>query len=374
MKITQIQTFPIQPAWLLVRVDTDEGITGWGECLPDKALVQAAAVHSFDHYLLGEDPRRIIHHWQSMYRGAFWRGNMTTTAAMSGLEQAMWDILGKWLGVPVYQLLGGAVRDRIKVYAHAHGANSDEMVAKAKTAIAAGYRAVKNAPLRQTHLVDSRRAIDAAIANVAALREAIGPDIDLALDFHGMASPAMSVILEQELRPYHILFIEEPVLPENVAALAQIAPQFKTPIATGERLITRWGFREVLEKGAATILQPDPCVCGGIWEARQIGSMAEVYYAALAPHGPYGPVNLAACLQIAACTPNFLTQEAADLNRLGGGLLQEAFQVKDGYIDLPTKPGLGIEINEAYLAAKPLGAQRDPGRWYHPDDGSVADW
>ena len=134
MKITQIQTFPIQPAWLLVRVDTDEGITGWGECLPDKALVQAAAVHSFDHYLLGEDPRRIIHHWQSMYRGAFWRGNMTTTAAMSGLEQAMWDILGKWLGVPVYQLLGGAVRDRIKVYAHAHGANSDEMVAKAKTA------------------------------------------------------------------------------------------------------------------------------------------------------------------------------------------------------------------------------------------------
>jgi galactonate dehydratase len=374
MKITRVQSFAIQPGWLILKVETDEGVVGYGECLPDKAAVQAEAVRSFEHYIIGQDPRRIVHHWQAMYRGAFWRGGPTLTAALSGLEMAMWDIMGKWLGVPVYQLLGGAVRDRIRVYAHAHGPDPAAMAAKAKEAVANGYRAVKSAPLSQTHLVDSRRVIDDAVARVAAVREAVGPEIDVALDFHGRASPMMAVLLEQELRPFNILFIEEPVLPENVEALAKIAPQFKTPIATGERLFTKWAFRELLEKGAASILQPDPCACGGIFEARQIGTMAEVYYAALAPHGPYGPVNLAACLQIAGCTPNFLTQEAADLNRLGGGLLKQPFEVVDGYIELPTGPGLGVEVDEAILQSRPLGPQVDPGRWYHPDDGSVAEW
>lgn len=374
MKINRIQTFPVQPGWLFVKIETDEGIVGFGECLPDKARVQAAMVHDLEQYLIGEDPRRIVHHWQAMYRGSFWRGGPALTAAIGGLEMALWDILGKSLGVPVYQLLGGAVRDRIKVYAHAHGSTTEQMVAKATAAVQAGYRAVKSAPLAQTHLVDSHRVIDAAVSKVAAVREAIGPDIDLALDFHGNASPMMAVLLEQELRPYNILFIEEPVLPENVEALAKIVPQFKTPIATGERLFTKWGFREVLETGAATILQPDPCVCGGIFETRQIGSMAEVAYAALAPHNPYGPVNLAACVQIAACTPNFLIQEAADLPRLGGGLLRDPFAITNGFIALPTKPGLGIEVDESYFTSRPLGQQADPGRWRHADDGSVADW
>lgn len=374
VKITRIHTFAVQPGWLFVKIETDEGITGYGECLPDKARVQAAMVRDLEQYLLGEDPRRIVHHWQAMYRGSFWRGGPSLTAAIGGLEMALWDILGKSLGAPVYQLLGGAVRDRIRVYAHAHGNTAEEMTAKARAAVAAGYRAVKSAPLAQTHLVDSRRVIDQAVARVAAVRDAIGPDIDLALDFHGNASPMVAVLLEQEVRPFHILFIEEPVLPENVEALAKIVPQFKTPIATGERLFTKWGFREVLEKGAASILQPDPCACGGIFETRQIGTMAEVAYAALAPHNPYGPINLAACLQIDACTPNFLTQEAADVRRLGGGVIAEPFVVSDGYIELPSKPGLGIEVDEAYFAAHPLGEQRDGGRWYHADDGSVADW
>ena len=374
MKITAIQTYAVQPGWLFVKIDTDEGIAGWGECLPDKARVQVEAVRSFEHYLLGADPRRVVHHWQSMYRGAFWRGGPSLTAAIGGLEMAMWDIIGKWLDVPVYQLLGGAARDRIRVYAHAHGDSPEEMAAKARAAVAAGYRAVKSAPLRQTHLVDSRRVIDQAVARVAAVRDAIGGDIDLALDFHGKASPMMSVLLEQELRQFDILFIEEPVLPENVDALARITSQFKTPIATGERLFTKWEFREVLEKGAAGIVQPDPCACGGIFETRQIGTLAELYYAGLAPHNPYGAVNLAACLQIDACTPNFLIQEAADVHRLGGGVLTTPFTIEDGYIEVPAKPGLGIDVDEAYLQLYPLGPQADAGRWFHKDDGSVADW
>ncbi|HLH79074.1 MAG TPA: enolase C-terminal domain-like protein, partial [Chthonomonas sp.] len=193
-------------------------------------------------------------------------------------------------------------------------------------------------------------------------------------DFHGRVSPAMAVQMEEAMRPYHPLFIEEPVLPENVDALARVAAQCKTPIATGKRLFTRWGFREVLEKGAATVLQPDPCICGGIWETRQIGSMAEVYYAALAPHNPYGPLNLAASLQVDACTPNFLVQEFVDPIGLGAGVLKQPFTVENGYIALPQAPGLGVEPDEEWLRAHPLKPKPDPGRWFHEDDGSMADW
>jgi galactonate dehydratase len=374
MKITAIHTLPVKPGWLFVKLETDEGITGIGECLGDRAFVNAAAVQSFTHYLIGQDPRRIVHHWQSMYRGAFWRGGPTLMAAISGLEMAMWDILGKSLGVPVWQLLGGAVRERIRVYPHLYGNSPETYAARAKELVGMGYTAMKFAPLSKSHVLEGIPAIEKAVARVQAVREAVGNSVDLMLDFHGMVGPALAITLEEALRPFGLLFIEEPVLPENVDALAQVAKHFKTPIATGERLFTKWSFREVLEKGAASILQPDPCVCGGIFEARHIGMMAETYYAGLAPHGPYGPVNLAACLHVAATTPNFLIQEAADTFRLGERHLKEPFKLSNGYIELPTKPGLGIELDEDYLKTQPLEPQTDAGRWFHEDDGSVADW
>ena len=374
MKITRIQAIPVQPRWLFVKMETDEGLTGWGECLGDKAFMVAEGVRSCEHALIGEDPRRIMHHWQSLYRGAFWRDSLHLCAAISGLEMAMWDILGKSLNTPVWQLLGGNVRDRIRMYTRAHGSTPEALAESAKQAVARGFTAMKFCPFEQARLVDHSGLVDDAAARVQSVREAVGPNVDILLDFHGRVSPAMAIWMEEAMRPFRPMFIEEPVLPENVDALVRVAQQFKTPIATGERLITHWGFREVLEKGAAAIVQPDPCVTGGIWQTRHIGNMAETYYAALAPHNPYGPINLAACLQVDACAPNFLLQEFVDPAGLGAGYLKTPFVVKDGYIDLPTAPGLGIEVDESYLAAHPLSPLPDPGRWFHADDGSMADW
>ena len=374
MKITKITTIPVQPRWLFVKIETDAGIVGYGECLGDKAFVVAEAVRSYEHALIGEDARKIVHHWQNLYRGAFWRGGPILCAAISGIEMCLWDILGKSLGVPVWQLLGGAVRDRIRVYTRPTGKTPAELAASAKNVVARGYTAMKLCPFEKVHLVDHYSIVEDAAARVQAVREAVGNQVDILLDFHGRVSPTMAIWLEEAIRPYHPMFIEEPVLPENVDALVQFARQSKTPVATGERLFTKWGFREILEKGAATILQPDPCICGGIFETRQIGSMAETWYASLAPHNPYGPINFAACLQVDACTPNFLIQEFVDPLGLGVGYLKEPFVVKDGYVDLPQRPGLGVELDEEFLAARPLGPLPDPGRWFHDDDGSVADW
>lgn len=374
MKVTDVETFPVEPRWLFVKVTTDAGIVGWGECLGDKAHVVAEAVRSYAHHIEGEDPRKIVHHWQSMFRGAFWRGGPTLCAAISGLEMCLWDILGKSLGVPVWQLLGGAVRDRIRVYTHLKVPGPTEAAANARALVARGFTAMKCCPFDQVHLVDHYSVVEDAVAIVAAIREAVGNTIDLMFDFHGRVSPTMAIWMEEAMRPYHPMFIEEPVLPENVDALMQVARQSKTPIATGERLFTKWGFRDILDKQAATILQPDPCICGGIFETRMIASMAELWYASVAPHNPYGPLNLAACLQIDACTPNFLIQEYLDPVGLGAGHLKTPFTVQDGYIALPDAPGLGVEPDEDWIRAHPLSRLPDVGRWTHEDDGSVADW
>lgn len=371
MKVTRIKTFEVQPRWLFVKIETDEAVHGWGECLGDKAPVVAAAVRSFEHALIGQDPRRVVHHWQSMFRGAFWRGGPTLCAAISGLEIAMWDILGKSLDAPIYRLLGGPTRDRIRMYRHGGGSTPEEAARSARSIVAEGYTALKMGPVGKLKALDHRSLVERAADLVAAARDAVGPEIDIALDFHGRVSPAMAIQLEEALRPSHPFFIEEPVLPENVDALARVAQQFKTPIATGERLFLKWAFREVLEKGAAAVLQPDPCICGGIFETRQIATLAECHYAAVAPHNPYGPINLAAAVQVDACIPNFTVQEFV---HLGEGYLKNPFVVKDGYIELPTGPGLGIEVNEEYLETIPLGPKEDVGRWFHDDDGSVADW
>lgn len=371
MKITRIESFPIQPRWLFLKIETDSGLTGWGEALGDKAPVQAAAIASFEHALAGKDPTKIVHHWQSLFRGAFWRGGPTLNAAISGIEMALWDILGKSLGVPVYRLLGGPTRERVRVYPHGGGKTPEDCARRAEEIVAAGFTGLKFGPFEKLREADHHSRIEEAVAKMAAVRKVVGFEVDVMLDFHGRVSPAMAIIAEEALRPYRPFFIEEPVLPENTEALARVASQSKTPIATGERLFTKWGFREVLEKGAAAILQPDPCICGGILEARSIAAMAECHYAGIAPHNPYGPVNLAAALQIDACIPNFVIQEFV---HLGEGYLKNPFVVSNGYIELPQGPGLGIEVDEAFVRSRPLGPLPDVGRWFHDDDGSVADW
>jgi galactonate dehydratase len=356
---------------MFIKIITDEGIHGWGEALGDKARVHAEAVRALEPQLIGEDPGRIVHLFQSMMRGAFWRGGPTLCAALSAVEIALWDIQGKRLGVPVYQLLGGPTRDRIRVYSHLHGSDPALLAKGAAEIKAKGHTALKLCPFNQTHPIDHYSHVQQAADRVAAIREAVGWDFDIMLDFHGRSTPAMSILMEEAMRPSRPFFIEEPVLPENADALARVAAQSKTPIATGERLFLKYGFREVLAKGACAIIQPDPCICGGILEATHIAAMADAHYVSVAPHNPYGPINLAAALHVDAVIPNFLIQEYI---HLGEGYLKQPFVVKDGYIDLPTGPGLGIEVDEAYVASIPLGEQRDPGVWRHEDDGSVADW
>ncbi len=371
MKITRLETLYVQPRWVFLKMHTDEGLVGWGEPIVEGwSQTTAAAVEEIGRYLIGQDPRRIEHHWQAIYRGAFYRGGPVICSALSGVEQAMWDILGKSLGVPVHQLLGGAVRDKIRIYRGAGGATPEECRASGQAAREAGFTAVKTGLFEATRFVESPAFVEEAVARMAGLREGVGKGVDIGIDFHGRVSPAMSIRLAQALEPYEPLFIEEPCLPENVDALVRVARSTSIPIATGERLFTRFGFREVLEKGAAAILQPDLSHAGGISEVRKIAAMAESYYAALAPHCPLGPIALAACLQVDACTPNFLCQEQVCL---GEGYLKQPFVHEGGYIPVPAGPGLGIEVDEEAVRAKLYdGAWSNPRLWH--EDGSLADW
>jgi len=371
MKITKLETLFVKPRWLFLKVHTDEGIVGLGEPIVEgRAQTVAAAVHEAGRYLIGQDPRRIEHHWQAIYRGAFYRGGPVLCSALSGIEQALWDITGKWLGQPVYQLLGGATRDKIRMYGWLRGDTNEEYIKSAAVSVSAGFTALKTGLFNAVNIIDSPAFVQAAADKFAEIRNAVGPKVDVGIDFHGRVSPAMAIRLAHALEPYHPMFIEEPVLPENVDALVTVARSTSIPIATGERLFTKWGFREVLEKQAAVVLQPDLSHAGGILECKKIAAMAECYYAAIAPHCPLGPIALAACLQLDACIPNFLVQEHVTL---GEGYLKQPFKITQGYIELPTGPGLGIELDEAAMADK-----YDDGSWETPRlwhaDGSVADW
>jgi galactonate dehydratase len=371
LKITKLETILVQPRWLFLKMHTDAGLVGYGEPVVEgRALTVQQAVRELEECLIGQDPRRIEHHWQSIYRQAFYRGGPVLTSALSGVEQAMWDILGKSLGVPVYQLLGGACRDRIRLYSHCPGETPEELVANAKKRVAEGYTALKTGVGKcPARIIESPAFVEAFTERFAAMREAVGPHVDLGIDFHGQISPALAVRLAQALEPYHPMFIEEPCLPENVDTLVTIARSTSIPIATGERLFTKWGFREVLEKQAAVIVQPDLCHAGGILECKKIAAMAECYYAGIAPHNPLGPISLAACLQLDACTPNFLIQEQVTL---GEGYLKEPFRLVDGHVELPTGPGLGIELDDEAIGAIQGHDWKTP-RLFH-EDGCVADW
>ncbi len=367
IRITKLETFLVKPRWLFLKVYTNTGIIGLGEpILEGRAETCATAIKEIEPYLVGQDPRRVVHHWQAIYRHAFYRGGPILTSALSGIDQALWDIKGKALGVPVYELLGGPTRDRIKVYGRA--SRPDDI----KRGIKQGFTSFKTgvAKKRPARIVDTKAFVDYAAERFGQLREAAGPDIDIAIDFHGAIFPQTAKLLVKALEPFQPFFIEEPVQCQNVDSMAEIAHGTHLPIATGERIFTKWGFREILEKSAASILQPDLCHAGGITEVRLIAGMAEAYYAAIAPHNPLGPISLAAGLQMAASIPNFLCQEQSSL---GVGYIKNPFKVIDGYIELPTDPGLGIELDEEALADK-IGHDWQNPKTYDADDGSVVDW
>lgn len=372
MKITALETLIVQPRWVFLKIHTDEGLVGLGEpTLENRAETIVQAIAEIEPYLIGKDPTRVMHHWQAIYKHAFYRGGPVLTSALSGVEHALWDLAGKAVGLPVYKLLGGPLRDRIKVYAHCRGETLQEMAADAKAKVAEGFLALKTGIRggRPARLIETPGFVDRVVERIGTLRDAVGREVDIAIDFHGAISPQTAGLLIKALEPFQPMFFEEVVQCQNVDVMADLARKTHIPIATGERLFTKWAFRELLEKGAASILQPDLSHAGGIFEGRLIAGMAEAHYAAIAPHCPLGPISLAAGLQLDATIPNFLAQEQVSL---GEGYLQEPFVVEDGYIALPTKPGLGIELDEAAVAAKLGPARRHPGL-YHPDDGAAID-
>jgi len=362
IKVTKIETFVLKNSWVFVKISTDAGIVGWGEMLKDDAKACAAGALEVGNYLIGQDPCRVVFHWQAIHRGAFYRGGPIKTAISSGIDQALWDIKGKVYGVPVYKLLGGPTRDRIRVY----GRVSKET----------GVNAMKTGPSGEgrqpTKYVEGQKYVDAVVENFKALRQKHGSGVDIAIDFHGAVQPPTALLLIKALEPYQPWFYEEVVQCLNVDVMAELARKTHIPLATGERIFTKWGFREVLEKRAATILQPDVCYAGGITELRLIAGMAEAYYTPIAPHNPQGPCSLAASYQIAASIPNFLIQENGDAE-YADLLAKRLPPVQNGYRPLLTDPGLGITIDEDKLKAQ-VGEPRPYRPRFDRDDGSVVDW
>lgn len=382
MKITKLTTYRIPPRWMLLKIETDEGIVGWGEpVIEGKARSVETAVEEFGHYLIGQDPRRINDLWQVMYRGGFYRGGAILMSAMAGIDQALWDIKGKALGVPVYELLGGLVRDRMKTYSWVGGDRPADVIAGIKALREAGFDTFKMNGTEEFGLVDTAKKVDAAVARIAEIREAFGNEIEFGIDFHGRVAAPMAKVLLKELEPFRPLFVEEPVLAEQAEYYPRLAEATSIPLAAGERMYSRFEFKHVFERGGIAILQPDLSHAGGITECVKIAAMAEAYDVALAPHCPLGPIALASCLQVDFISYNAVIQEQSmgiHYNK-GGEVLDyvlnpEDFHLDKGYIKPLPKPGLGVEINEA----KVIEASRNAQEWRNPlwrhVDGSVAEW
>lgn len=382
MKITKLETFLVPPRWCFLKIETDEGVAGWGEPVVEgRAASVAAAVEELSDYLVGKDPRRIEDHWTVLYRGGFYRGGAIHMSALAGIDQALWDIKGRWLGVPIHELLGGRVRDSIRVYSWVGGDRPADTAAAAAERAAAGFTAVKMNACEEMQFVDSREKIEQAVANVAAIREATGPRFGIAVDFHGRVHRPMAKVLAKELDAFNLLFIEEPVLSEHAEALAEVARVTSAPIAAGERLYSRWDFKRVLEAGHVDILQPDPSHAGGITETRKIAAMAEAYDVAIALHCPLGPIALAACLQLDAVCYNACIQEQSlgihynQTNDLLDYVTNpEVFAYAEGQVTIPAGPGLGIEVNEAYVRERAAMGHRWRNPVWRHADGSFAEW
>lgn len=381
MKITALTTYPVPPRWLFLKIETDAGITGWGEPIVEgRAHTVAAAVDELADYLIGTDPRAIEEHWQVLTKGGFYRGGPVLASAVSGIDQALWDIKGKALGVPVHELLGGPVRERVRMYSWIAGDEPDQAGEHAAQRIEQGFSAVKMNVAGTMRALETSSEIDAVVGRLGAVREAIGPERDVAIDFHGRVSPALAKVLCRELEALRPLFIEEPVVPELSHRIPELAAATTIPLATGERLYSRWDFDAVLRSGIA-VAQPDLSHAGGISESRRIAAAAETQGVAMAPHCPLGPIALAACLQLDLATPNTLIQETSlgihynSGSDIGDYLADPAvFQYQNGFIERLTGPGLGIEIDEQAVQA----AAEQHHRWRSPvwrhEDGSLAEW
>ncbi|ASO20169.1 galactonate dehydratase [Actinoalloteichus hoggarensis] len=381
MKITRVETFLVAPRWLFCRIETDDGLVGWGEPVVEgRALTVRAAVHELAELLIGADPLRVEDHWQRLTKGSFYRGGPVLSSAVAGLDQALWDIAGKALDAPVHQLLGGPVRDRVRVYGWIAGDEPAEVADAVTAQVEAGLTAVKmNASGRMSRLAGVAE-IDGVLDRLAAAREALGPHRDVALDFHGRFTAANARRIIPLLADARPMFVEEPVLPEYSHLIGDVVRASPVPIACGERLYSRGEFLPVLQAGIA-VAQPDLSHAGGISEVRRIGALAETFDVPLAPHCPLGPISLAASLQIAFSTPNFLIQEQslgihynAGADLLDYVLDREMFRFHDGHLLRPTGPGLGVTIDEAAVRkADETGHDWHSPIWRH-DDGSLAEW
>ena len=382
MKIIKLETFRLQPRWLLLRVETDDGFIGWGEPVVEgRVAATQACVHELEPYLIGQNPRRIEHIWQTLYRGGFYRGGPVLTSALSGIDQALWDIKGKALGVPVFDLLGGAVREKMAVYSWIDSDTPEIAARSVKEKMSQGFTTVKMFGTYATGWIDDRKAINDLLERVQAVRDAAGPDFGIAIDFHGRAHHSMARTLLKELEPLKPLFVEEPVLVENLDAFADLHRRSNIPLATGERSFTRWGFKELLERGCADIIQPDLSHAGGISEVRRIAAMAETYDVALAPHCPLGPVALAACLQVDFASINACLQEqsigmAYNKGQEIDSYLRDpaVFAYQNGYVPLLTAPGLGVDVDEAIVRSNQVPDLAWKNPVFHLEDGSVTEW
>jgi len=382
MKISALELFTLPPRWLFLKVSTDDGYSGWGEPIVEgQAGTVRGAVEDMTDYLLGRDPRQIEDIWQTLFRARFYRGGPVMMSAIAGVNQALWDIKGKYHGVPIYELLGGKVRDRVQIYAGIGGESPEDLAAQAQQRRDEGLRAVKMVAANTVHYMDTFQQIDETVARVAAVREQMGNDFSIAVDFHGRIHKPMAKMLIRELEPFHLMFVEEPILPMHNESLLDLKRSTSIPIATGERMYSRWDFKTILAEGSVDIIQPDVSHAGGISEVLRIAAMAEAYDVALALHCPLGPIALASCIQVDAVAYNALIQEQSlgiHYNKTADLLDYLAdpavFHYEDGFVKVPTAPGLGIELAEEKIRA----ASDHSFRWRNPSlrrrDGSVAEW
>ena len=382
MKVTKLTTYRLAPRWMFLKIETDEGVTGWGEpVIEGRARSVETAVNELSEYVIGKDPARINDIWQAMYRTGFYRGGPILMSAIAGIDQALWDIKGKVLNAPVYELLGGLVRDKMKMYSWVGGDRPSDTIAGIKKLQAIGFDTFKLNGCEEMGLIDNSKTIDAAVAVVAEIREAFGNSIEFGLDFHGRVAAPMARVLIKELEPYRPLFIEEPVLAEQAEYYPKLAEMTHIPIAAGERMFSRFEFKRVFAAGGLSIVQPDLSHAGGITECHKIAAMAEAYDIGFAPHCPLGPLALASCLHVDFVSRNAVLQEQSMGIHYNQGaelmdyvLNKEDFQFHDGYMLPPKKPGLGVDVNEELVIERSKNAPdwRNPV-WRHAD-GAVAEW
>ena len=382
MKITSLKTFLVPPRWLFLKVETDSGISGWGEpVLEGHAETLAAKINEFSDFLVGLDPRRIEDIWQLLYRNGCYRGGPVLMSALSGIDMALWDIKGKALGVPVYELLGGPVRELVRSYCWIGGDRPAGLIEGAKAMQARGFDAVKFNVCEELQIVDTYARIDAIIRRLFQLREAVGATLDLALDFHGRVHAPMARVLLKELEPLRPLFVEDAVVSAMIETYADLARATSIPLCIGERLHSRYDFKRVFELRAAQVINPDTAHVGGISEMVRIGHWAEAYDVALAPHCPIGPIALAACLQVnAICHNAFLQEQSLGIHyNEGSDLLDylmpgKGFTMQGGSLDIPKGPGLGIEVNEPHVERMATKGHRWRAPVWRHNDGSIAEW